>query len=63
VDRNCGTHGKERAVYRVLVGGPKEKDNEEDLGVGGRITLRCTLGRWSSMVQTGFVCLRIGSSG
>jgi hypothetical protein len=34
-----------RVVYRVLVGGPKVRDHWEDLGVGGRITLRLTLGR------------------
>jgi hypothetical protein len=32
-----------RGAYRVLVGRPK--DHWEDLGVGGRITLKCTLGR------------------
>jgi hypothetical protein len=34
-----------RGVYRVLVGRPELRDNWEDLGVGGRITLRWTLGR------------------
>jgi hypothetical protein len=28
-----------------LLGGPKVRDHWEDLGVGGRITLRWTLGR------------------
>jgi hypothetical protein len=37
--------GEVRGVYRVLVGGPKVRDHWEDLGVGGRITLRCTLER------------------
>jgi hypothetical protein len=44
------------------LGGPKVRDHCEDLGVGGRITLRCTLGRLGSMGQTGFSWLRIGSS-
>jgi hypothetical protein len=37
--------GKGRGVYRVLVGGQKSRDHWEDLGVGGRITLRWTLER------------------
>jgi hypothetical protein len=44
-------------------GGPKVRDHWEDIGVGGRITLRCTLGRYGSMGRTGFSWLRIGSSG
>jgi hypothetical protein len=36
--------GQGRGVYRVLVGRPKGRDHWEDLGVGGRITLRWTLG-------------------
>jgi len=34
--------GEGRGVYRVLVGGPKVRNHWEDLGVGGRITLRWT---------------------
>jgi hypothetical protein len=37
--------GDGRGVYKVLVGRPKARDHWEDLGVGGRITLRWTLGR------------------
>jgi hypothetical protein len=36
---------EESGVYRVLVGRPEGKRPLEDLGVGGRITLRWTLGR------------------
>jgi hypothetical protein len=36
------------------LGGPKARDHWEDLGVGGRITLRWTLGRYESMERTGF---------
>jgi hypothetical protein len=34
-----------RDVYRVLVGSLEGRDHWEDLGVGGRIALRWTLGR------------------
>jgi hypothetical protein len=37
--------GEGRGVYRVLVGRPEGKRPLEDLGVGGRITLKQTLGR------------------
>jgi hypothetical protein len=36
-------------VYKVLVGRPEGKNYWEDLGVGGSIILRWTLGRWGSM--------------
>jgi hypothetical protein len=55
--------GEGRGVYRVLVGRPKARDHWEDLGIGGRITLKWTLGGEGSMGQTGFGWLRIGSSG
>jgi hypothetical protein len=61
VGRTCGTY--RGGVYRVLVGGPKVRDHWKDLGLGGRFTLSLTLGRQGSMGQTGFSCLRIGSSG
>jgi hypothetical protein len=37
--------GEGRGVYRVLVGRTERRDQGEDLDVGGRITLRWTLGR------------------
>jgi hypothetical protein len=55
--------GEGKDVYRVLVGGPNVIDHWEDLVVGGRITLRWTLGRLGSMGRTGFRWLRMGSSG
>jgi hypothetical protein len=55
--------GEGRGVYMVLVGRPEGKRSLEDLSVCGRISLRCTLGRWGSMGRTGFGWLRRGSSG
>jgi hypothetical protein len=52
-----------RGAYRVSVGKPEGRDHCEDVGVGGRITLRWTLGGEGSMGQTGFGWLRIGSGG
>jgi hypothetical protein len=49
-----------RGAYRLWLGGPKVGDHWEDLGVGGRITLRWTLGRQGSMGRTGLCCLMIG---
>jgi hypothetical protein len=45
------------------LGGPKGRDHRDELGVGGKITLRWTLGRLGSMGQTEFGWLRIGSGG
>jgi hypothetical protein len=41
--------GKEKVFAWFWLGGPKRRDHWEDLGVGGRITLRWTLGRKGSM--------------
>jgi hypothetical protein len=37
--------GKGEVLTGFWLGGPKARDHWEDLGVGGRITLRWTLGR------------------
>jgi hypothetical protein len=42
-------------------GFPKVRDHWEELGVGGKITLRWTLERQESMGRTGFGWLRIES--
>jgi hypothetical protein len=55
--------GKREVFTGFWLGGPKERDQWEDLDVGGRITLIWVLGRQGSMGQTGFSWLRIGSSG
>jgi hypothetical protein len=55
--------GRGEVFTGFWLGGSKARDHWEDLGVGGRITLRWTLGRKVSMGQTEFRWLRIGSSG
>jgi hypothetical protein len=37
--------GRGEVFTGFWLGGPKARNNWEDLGVGGKITLRCTLGR------------------
>jgi hypothetical protein len=44
VGGTCSTHGGE-VFTGFRLGGPKVRDHWEDLGVGGRITSRWTLGR------------------
>jgi hypothetical protein len=55
--------GRGEVLTGFWLGGPKARDHWKDLDVGGRITLRWTLGRYGSMGRTGFGWLRIGSSG
>jgi hypothetical protein len=46
VGGTCGTHGEgERYLEDFGWETAKVRDNWEDLGIGGRITLRWTLGR------------------
>jgi hypothetical protein len=55
--------GRGEVFIGFWLGGPKARDHWEDLGVGWRIVLRCTLGTYGSRGRTGFSSLRIGSSG
>jgi hypothetical protein len=49
------------AVFRL--GNLKRRDNSEDLAVDGRTVLKWILGKYGGMVWTGFMWLRIGTSG
>jgi len=53
-------YGRGEVFTGFRSGGPKVRDHWENLGVGGRITLSCTLGRQGSMGRTGFSWLRYG---
>jgi hypothetical protein len=55
--------GRGEVFTGFWLGDPRAKDHSEDLGIGGRIILRWTLGRWGSMRRTGFGWRRIGSGG
>jgi hypothetical protein len=41
----------------------KGRDHSDNLGINGRIVLEWILGKYSGKVWTGFVWLRIGTSG
>jgi predicted N-acetyltransferase YhbS len=45
------------------LGSLKVRDHWEDLGIGERIILSWTLGRWGTMGQTGCSWLMMGSNG
>jgi hypothetical protein len=51
---------EKRNSYRILVGKPEEK---EDLDIDGRITYKWILEEWGGVVWTGFIWLRIETSG
>jgi hypothetical protein len=51
VGRTCGTRGGREVFTGFWLGGSKVRDHWEDLGVGDRITLRWTLGRWAKWIR------------
>jgi hypothetical protein len=55
--------GEERTVYRILMEKPEGKRPLEDLDIGGKIILKCTLQRYDGVVWTGLICHRKGISG
>jgi hypothetical protein len=55
--------GRGEVFTGFWLGGQKIRDHWEDLGVGGRITLRLTLGSQGSMGRTGFGWFGIVSNG
>jgi len=52
----CSTYGKKRSAYSVLVGETlrSERDHLEDLGLDGRILLKCLLKNWHVIMLTEF---------
>jgi hypothetical protein len=55
--------GRGEVFTGFRLGGPKLRDQWEDLGIGGRITLKWTLGRQGSMGRTRLGWPKIWSSG
>jgi len=55
-------HIKKRNTQRTLVGKSEGKRPLEDIGVNGRITLKCMLKKEDTRTGTGLNRLRIGTS-
>jgi hypothetical protein len=55
--------GRGEVFIGFRLGSPKGRDHWEDLGVGGRITLRWALGKKGPMGRTEFGWVTIESSG
>jgi hypothetical protein len=48
---------------RFWRGGIKKRGDTEDIGIEVRTILKCMLKKWDGRAQTGFIWLRIGTSG
>ena len=59
----CSAYGERKGVYRVLVGKPETKNHLGDLGVEGKIILRCIFRKLDVVVWTRSSWLRIGTGG
>jgi hypothetical protein len=55
--------GDSRVAYRVLAGNIRERDRLEDLGLDGKIILKCIFNNWDEKTCTGLFWLRIGTRG
>jgi hypothetical protein len=61
--RTGHTHGKRKSKKRIKKIRRKGGDHWEDLGVDGRTTLRCILGKYGLGMWIGLIGLRIGTGG
>jgi hypothetical protein len=52
-----------RGAYRALCENLRENDDFEDLGINGMTILKQLLKQWDRTAWTGFMLLRIGTSG
>jgi hypothetical protein len=57
------THGRDEKCVQYFFEKPEGKRHSEDLGVDGRIMLEWILGKLGEEVSTGFIWLRVGTSG
>jgi hypothetical protein len=61
IGRACSMHAEKRGTYRILVGKLREGDYLEELGVDGRIMLKCIFKNWDGWEWTALIRLRIGT--
>jgi hypothetical protein len=59
----CDTYRGQEVAYTVLVGGLKERDHLEDLGIGGRMILKWIFEKWCGGTWVGLIWLRIWTGG
>jgi hypothetical protein len=60
----CSTHEKNEKCVRIPVRKREAKrENSQDTDIDGREILECILGKWVGNVWTGFIRVRIGTSG
>jgi hypothetical protein len=50
-------------MLRILLGDPEGKRLRKDLGIDGRVILKCIIKIWVMRMLTGFIWLRIVTSG
>jgi hypothetical protein len=63
MDKVRRTHGKDEMHAILRLEDLKERDHLEDVGVDRRIILEWILGKQGGKVWTGFIWIRIGTSG
>jgi hypothetical protein len=61
--RACKTHREKRNAYIVWVGNSKKRDHYEDVDVGASIILKRILEKENGLVQTGFIWVRMSTTG
>jgi hypothetical protein len=60
---NIARLGEMRNVYKIFVGKPEGKRLLGRRSADGRIISKRILAKWCWRMWTGFICLRIGTSG